>query len=460
MNFDKRFPASGRRSGTHPRGTIQPLIQRAQEVAGLAGVLLFALCWSLGPAAPGIGLVLFTLAFLSRLPRLGALLREPVVLWALCLAAYLGLRTALGLGEHRFDREVLTDGFKDWLWLLLFVPFAYWLADNRRRVYWVLGLGLGGFLAGMLGSVNWTHLAAFLGRRTGFHLPVISFSLYCSTALLALLVLAPRLWGLGSGSAGPAQRAARLLLWFLALALLTQGLIQAQSRGTWLAFGLVAPVLLLLRYWRSLTMLESRRLLWVAMAGVLLFATLLAFNSDLIRQRLAAEKDTVAAIVAGGLDSAPKSSISYRLYLWRFAVGKWAQHPLLGWGPGSTETLIAESGREELYQTRNMGYLDHLHNTYLETLLQLGVLGAFLWLGLLAALVQGLWRAHRAGVLPRDMLLWYLGFLVLTAIWSLFDFRLLHYDWRYFWILVAGSGYSYCLHAAGIGPRQGLRDGS
>jgi len=437
-----------------PRGAARLFPARAVEYVGLFGVLLFAFCWSLGPAGPSIGLGLFSLAFIVRLPGLRALLREPVVVWVLCLAAYLVLRTALALSRQQFDQEQILDGFKDWLWLLLFVPFAYWLAGDRLRLYRVLALGLAGFLCGMLASVDWGQLASFLDSRSGFHMRMVSFSLYSGTALLAMLVLAPRLWG---GGTRPA-RLARMLLWFLVVALLTQGFIQTQSRGAWLAFGIVAPVLLLVRYWRALTASGYARLSWMALAGTLLLGAMLWFNSDLIEHRLGAERDTVAAIVRDGLDSAPKTSISYRLNLWHFAIDKWAQRPLSGWGPGSTKALIAGSGQDSLYFDDSGTYLDHLHNTALEILLQLGVLGAILWLGLLVALVRGLLQAARSGALPRDMLLWYLGFLALMGIWSLFDFRQMHYDWRYFWILVVGSGYSYCLTAAGIRSRPGAQD--
>jgi O-antigen ligase len=84
-------------------------------------------------------------------------------------------------------------------------------------------------------------------------------------------------------------------------------------------------------------------------------------------------------------------------------------------------------------------WLDHLHNTYLEVLVRFGLVGALLMVGTLGLLARGFWVAHREGRLPFDYAWFLTGALGLMAVWSLSDFRLLHPDWRSYWILMGGT---------------------
>ena len=90
--------------------------------------------------------------------------------------------------------------------------------------------------------------------------------------------------------------------------------------------------------------------------------------------------------------------------------------------------------------------MDHLHNSYLEILLRFGIIGALLLTVAALLLINAVVRAHRAGLIPRDYFLFLLGSFGLVAIWSLFDFRALHADWRAYWLLLAGAAYTFRLH--------------
>ena len=102
----------------------------------------------------------------------------------------------------------------------------------------------------------------------------------------------------------------------------------------------------------------------------------------------------------------------------------------------------------------------HLHNTYLELFFQFGVVGASLFLSLAVLLVQTTVRRCRRG-LPRNLrcgppclcdLLLLAG--VFVALWVLMDHRATNHDWRFFWMLLAGS--AYALHLApGLAGHEG-----
>jgi O-antigen ligase len=144
----------------------------------------------------------------------------------------------------------------------------------------------------------------------------------------------------------------------------------------------------------------------------------------------------------------PRTSVGYRLDVQVFGLQRWLERPWLGWGAGASEYLISHSNNPRLLHPSKGGsldWMDHLHNSYLETLASFGIVGT----GLLAAagglLIRGLIQSYRAGRVPLDYFLFLLGGLLMTAVWSLFDFRLLHGEWRAYWLLLAGLAHSFAL---------------
>ena len=90
--------------------------------------------------------------------------------------------------------------------------------------------------------------------------------------------------------------------------------------------------------------------------------------------------------------------------------------------------------------------MDQLHNTYLEILVRFGIVGALLLITGALLLIRAVFRAYGAGLMPRDYFLFLLGSFGLVAVWSLFDFRALHTDWRAYWACLAGTAYTFQLH--------------
>jgi O-antigen ligase len=70
---------------------------------------------------------------------------------------------------------------------------------------------------------------------------------------------------------------------------------------------------------------------------------------------------------------------SGRLDLWHTGIDLWQQKPVGGWGFGSTHVLPGLKGGLDM----------SMHNAYISSLLELGVVGALLFVGLLAAVFSG-----------------------------------------------------------------------
>jgi O-antigen ligase len=349
------------------------------------------------------------------------------------------------MGEFPETTHLQISQAWDWLRLLLFVAVAWWLGGDLRRSGQVLLLALLGLFVGMTFYLFSHGQSLTSGQRTGFHLKIIAFGLYSSTAVLGLLVLAPRMWGTKHSLPSFALRVG---LWLITLAVLVQGLFMTQSRGAWLTAAIVIPPVTMVRYWKLGSQEQGswRLSVAVACAALLVCGALVGVNLPTISHRLSQEKEMFAAAWRGDFEAVPSAGFGVRVHTFRFGVTKWLERPLFGWGPGSTVYLISHSDLPQLRHSKLVNgkweagheWLDHLHNTYLEILVRFGLVGAFLIVSVLGLLARGLWVSSREGRLPLDYTWFLAGAMGLMAIWSLSDFRLLHPDWRSYWALMGG----------------------
>ena len=409
------------------------------------GLYLSALSLCLAPAGVAIGLGVLVLGFLLTL-GLRLRLRQPwpmsPAIWVMAaLAAYVLLRGGLAAYPGG-DWEVRWAAALEWAQLAVFVPMAYAIGGDQRRLLWVLALALLGLVLGGLYRLDWALLfaspAAFAESRPGFGAPAIVFALFSGTALLGLFTLRRRWWG---GRDARWQRL-RIGLWLLVTVLVAQAFLLTLSRGAWLALAATAVlgVLLAGRHGRRR---RPGALTWLGAGAV---AVLVLMNAGAMLERIGAEMGTAQALVRGELSYAPDSSFSQRWNAQRFGLAAWRERAWLGWGPGSSSALLKASNDPSVMLT-DYGPMDHLHNTYLEFLVQLGVVGLALWLLLLALLWQSVQRARAAEAVDIDVGNFLLLALVYLALWSLFDFHALHQDWRAFWALLAGAALSVGLFA-------------
>jgi len=420
-------------------------VGRTADLLGTVGLASFAFSCLFSTSGANIGLALLAGAIMLRPAPVRGLRRDPLILLAAASTAYLLLRTVWALWEMPEIRRFQISQAWAWLRLWLFLAVAWWVKGDLRQSGRLLLLALLGLLVGMaLQLLTHPHMVSS-GVRTGFHLKIIAFGLYSSTAILGLSVFAPRL--LGRTELHPSF-VLRVGLWLIALASLVQGLIMTQSRGAWLTAAVVIPPVTLACHWNPDGQRRRPWRLRVPLVGIALLGcgTLVAVNLRTVTARLADEREVFAAAWRGEFQAVPSVGFGVRVHTFRFGVTKWLERPIFGWGPGATEYLISHSGLPQLRHAQMVegewrpgpNWLDHLHNTYLEVLVRFGLVGALLMVSTIGLLATGLWVAHREGRLPLDYCWFLTGTLGLMALWSLSDFRLLHPDWRSYWILMGG----------------------
>ena len=458
-NSYRRVPENrSSRPSVNLLSSINPTQEPLRGSDYLGDAALYILCLSAfgAPALADVATALLVIAFLAAAPRARVLLREPVVLLALAGTAY-GLVHTLVAGLLSPQHAGLYwEGLTSWLKLLLFIPVAFFSRGEERKLDLLLLLLLAGLLFRILFRMDWTTLIAdpgeILNLRPGFGLPALAFALYSGAGLIGLATVGRRLLEgePGSQTRNPLAPA----FWAFAACILLLGLSLAAARSGWLALLVAMPVALWVSRGRqppAEAQVETRR--WLKLAVGLTVAAVVVIGSQRTFERAAWELNALTASPPGP-EQTPLTSDRVRLNGLRFGVETWMERPWFGWGADASGHLLGSADPAGL-RFHDGARLEHLHNTYLEILVQFGAVGLFLVAALLLALAQGLRLACRDGRSSSRYCGFFLGVLVMVLIWSLFEYRLPHRDWRVFWMVVGGAAYGHLLlRLPGLMPRD------
>lgn len=435
---------------------LQPvaLVRRAAlgRVAGV-GVLLFAFSAGFSIALAYLGILVFTLAFVAQGQQLRPLLAQPVIWASLGFAAFIVAHSIAWylLAPSPAYASTVAEAAADWVKLLLFIPLAWWLAKNPTHIGHALALAALGLAFGFLRSVEWGALdATFFTRQFDAYLSPLALGLYAGTAALGVIVCRAALISWMGMRLRPWTAP---VIWVALLVFFLEILVLSFSRSAWLGFAacmVIWSMLAVKRGLRPAGSVSHRDALLSAAAVMLLLVATIGVNFDSLSQRLTAEQDFLSQLASGELVERNPGSITIRLHGWIFGYELWSQRPWLGWGAGSSDYWIQASGLPQLSQ--HGIWLSDLHNSYLEVLFQFGAVGAAL-LGLLVALlVRDAVSAGRRLVGNRTVSPCVCDLLLLSALfaglWMLTNDRTTNYDFRFFWMLIAGS--AYALHLASV----------
>jgi len=166
------------------------------------------------------------------------------------------------------------------------------------------------------------------------------------------------------------SRGREWLKWLLYTALIGAALLVSQSRGPWIAAGIIFVLALILS--------ESRRkglLLGVGVVFLMVFAAV-----PTLRHRVMSISDP------------SHHSNSERLHMWHAGWVLWNTHPLFGIGPGDVKQVSA--GFQDA-EERVWGTWGHLHSIYVNFLAERGLLGLFAFLIFVGALFREIGQAFR-----------------------------------------------------------------
>lgn len=329
----------------------------------------------------------------------------------------------------------------DWATLLFAPLIGVALHQCRRQLPWFLLLIPIAVFLRMLKNIDWMdlHSTLFSAIPYGFGRHHVPFGLYCAFSLLILMAVSP---GLISGFSSRWKRFPLAVLISVVTIALLQGLMTSQSRLAWLVTLGGTSLFLLIRLRRATAYTPDRKLLlWGVTSASVLIVGMIALNYDKLQDRLI-KQSTVNFELSLDVSKLPRDEdvfIARRLHLSAFGLEAWDQKPYFGWGPGNVRPLLAQD--PDFNQHR------HLHNSYVQTLAELGLMGFGLFTILYVSLVLSAshsWRTFGEhvflGPLVVAMALSYFG-------WCLFDVRLHNIDGRFVILLLSGLVYSQALDA-------------
>lgn len=439
------------------------LPSRTRLSAGL--LILFAFCaWNLtglANAALGILILLFLLDLPSHWTQLR---RDPaflLLLVALGVTSLLAWRAAVQFPETAPQQW---DAVLAWTFPFLFVVVAWSIKGDERLMRSVLAAAAIGLVVGVLRKSDWSLLDAMLaGERYHFGYAALGLGFLVSVMLVGVVLFRRRILGLRlMGAPRPMIGA---ILWVLGLAFTIAVLVITQSRGSVLSLGLVAAgygLVLVLRPNRGEGHTGPRPALVIASALLLLALMSLVLWSS--RERIYFDFESLVP-AAGEVASTHEglgyvSSTAIRINLYDLGLRLFAARPLLGWGPGTSATEYLVRKRVIPLSERHLTYApqaSHLHSVPIEILVRFGLAG--LALGFLTlSLIIGAYRRMWSWSADPALKLFLVAGGLLALLFVLFDFRLIHLDFRFFFIVFFGILYSY--RFAGSGPAGQSRGGA
>ncbi|MBB1125321.1 O-antigen ligase family protein [Thiospirillum jenense] len=395
---------------------------------------LFAFSLFLIPIGVEISLALLWLNFFFNPPKKQFFIQMPVlsagIFSAYCLLQFLVCIGLEGGGSLTTWYATLIN----WIALISFIPLAWALNGDTLRMMRLLFLASFSLILNMLLRLNWPLLLSspieYIQAGDGFGVVAIAFGLYSASVILGFILV-----GYQRITTQYSHWSIRIIT-VSVMIFLIQGLLLTQSHAAWLAFLIALFVSWLLSRHNKSTNKKRARTQWIILVAI---AVLLTINARLIVQRLTHEASIAQAIMTGHATIDNTSSLGLRWYAHQFGLVQWQQRPWLGWGAGATQTLILNSSvnRPDIL-TDNRQVWRPLHNSYLELLVQLGVIGLGLFAAIIMTLLLTLWNRKNQSTLPDDLKVFLIVTWVLLLVWSAFDFRALHQDWRAYWSFLAG----------------------
>ncbi|MCK5218804.1 O-antigen ligase family protein [bacterium] len=178
----------------------------------------------------------------------------------------------------------------------------------------------------------------------------------------------------------------------LAAVIMITALIFTFTRAAWLAVFLVGLVLIYMNV--------PKKLLWIGVLLIAISVTVFLLNQGPLEKARQAVLKRVTSLGHPGQED----SVSFRKVCFITAVKMFQQHPLIGFGAGEYERNIRKYFNEDYYAWQAMD--KHIHNLYLQILIETGLLGLFSFLLLIAyyltTMIKGFFRLPRG--YPRQVL--------------------------------------------------------
>jgi len=233
-------------------------------------------------------------------------------------------------------------------------------------------------------------------------------------------------------------------------AVMLYGVIMTQVRAVWIgltaAFLTVAMTAFMVSDVRSVLIRVAKQgyRRWIVMLILGLAVLLSAINiQGRIAHRIAQEEVSLESLQrASRFEQDKMTSSGIRIALWTAALDWIHEKPVLGWGAKTASRLIDMDPRFNEEFKKSFG---HLHNSYLEALLSVGLLGVFSMAAIVILLAARVVDARRSGAMPKDVYIFAWAFFAFWATVNGFESYINYSSGFYVNTVVAAFLYAFYL---------------
>lgn len=332
-----------------------------------------------------------------------------------------------------------------------FLPIAYAISYSRFLDPWKFLVsafsGLIAYLVINFDLAEWTR--AWNGYRTDFGIENAQHTgVIFATCAIAFTIFTARFiqWSkklpltifLGS-----------LIIWFSALLFCVWVVFISQTRAVWL--GLSISTLIILLFSSLIYILRKRSTInWskfsTGLLGVLLASALIGYNfniQEIVKKRLDSENVSLESLrLAASHEKKQMTSFEIRVASWSAAPEWIMEKPFLGWGRRGAKNLIQESDYfNEGFKSR----FGHLHNSYLEALVDLGFIGSGFIITIIFLFGHYINRNYKKGKIPTDAFIFSWAFFIFWLIVNVFESYIIFSSGTYLVSIVAAFSYSFII---------------
>lgn len=414
------------------------------EAVGLAGLCIYVFAFPFSKDICYIGEWMMVGAFIISVPHFWPRMKhDPVFIGFLVLLVYLVFKGASTFFFYKEPVADIADAVRFRLRFLWIFIIAWWLGGTRTSLLRLLGISLFGFLVLLATGFETRLLEAFeRGLRTGFGLNPQHFALYSATALSGCLILAGDFWG-------TRYRYFRIFLWLILVLVLFELVIFSQTRTIWMALILVlffsgtAGVIYAAKHGH----LRRRRQKIYLFSGcsIVMFLIILGvhFHSDTINKRVASEFAVLEQLFSSGkTDIKADSLLGKRAFLWEWSLAKISKRPLTGW-------KIDDTSKDYISQSREIhdsaSHFHHVHNSYLEVILNQGLIGLFVFLFFPVYVVCSVAMHFKKGRIPLRFFMFFCSFVIISAVANISEAYITSWLFWPYLTMFLGGFYSFVL---------------
>ncbi len=410
-------------------------VNAAFEWLGFSALMLMALLAMITDKfGDRAGKVMVVVGCILLLKRGKDVLTSPPVLLAF-IAVALQLLTWLAMQWQYPDWAESSPKVERLAAWFAFVPVAVLLAGERWKILLMLSLAAFSLLISpWITGGGWNEIFRGLdGQRVDFGVRNAQH-----TAMLfgvMLIVFA----GLLLGRLFDASISWGKVTLFAVLALLCATVVViTQTRAVWLALATVLFVLVLFGIAYSIKQrVLGKKFVITSLAFVGIAVG--AMNSkvaETLTNRIDHEWSNIQLALSGSDQYQSNTSTGIRLDTWYESLEWIAERPLLGWGGNGRDLVVKHTDR---LTEENKKIFRHLHNSYLDTLVNFGMLGLACMLLLFCYLAFIAWSLFRVGELSFNLLMISGALLVFTLVVNCFESYMFFSSGMYVLTMVGGA---------------------